>query len=257
LKAKLVCTDFDGTLAGENPDEPLAPEFFRWLSSSRKVSEISWVVATGRSWESLREALLTHEAPLMPDWIVTVEREIHQVKEGQAHSLEAWNKCCTETHQALFGRHGALLERIEREIGSTDEVTVIPDAGAIGLIAGSKESIQRTDALVNEIIREHPEISTVRNGPYFRFAHVDYHKGSCLAEIQKLLDLPSFFTFIAGDNLNDLPMLQRKFGHFLACPSNSVPEVITQVKKEGGYIASQEAGSGIAEALFHWFPLSS
>jgi len=257
LKAKLVCTDFDGTLAGENPDEPLAPEFFRWLSSSRKVSEISWVVATGRSWESLREALLTHEAPLMPDWIVTVEREIHQVKEGQAHSLEAWNKCCTETHQALFGRHGALLERIEREIGSTDEVTVIPDAGAIGLIAGSKESIQRTDALVNEIIREHPEISTVRNGPYFRFAHVDYHKGSCLAEIQKLLDLPSSSTFIAGDNLNDLPMLQRKFGHFLACPSNSVAEVITQVKNEGGYIASQEAGSGIAEALFHWFPLSS
>ena len=257
MKAKLVCTDFDGTLAGENPDEPLAPEFFRWLSSSRKVSEISWVVATGRSWESLREALLTHEAPLMPDWIVTVEREIHQVTEGQAHSLEAWNKCCTETHQALFGRHGALLERIEREIGSTDEVTVIPDAGAIGLIAGSKESIQRTDALVNEIIREHPEISTVRNGPYFRFAHVDYHKGSCLAEIQKLLDLPSSSTFIAGDNLNDLPMLQRKFGHFLACPSNSVPEVITQVKKEGGYIASQEAGSGIAEALFHWFPLSA
>lgn len=257
MKAKLVCTDFDGTLAGENPDEPLAPEFFRWLSTSRKVSEISWVVATGRSWESLRGALLTHEAPLMPDWIVTVEREIHQVKEGQAHSLEAWNKCCTETHQALFGRHGALLERIEREIGSTDEVTVIPDAGAIGLIAGSKESIQRTDALVNEIIREHPEISTVRNGPYFRFAHVDYHKGSCLAEIQKLLDLPSSSTFIAGDNLNDLPMLQRKFGHFLACPSNSVPEVITQVKKEGGYIASQEAGSGIAEALFHWFPLSA
>ena len=257
MTAKLVCTDFDGTLAGENPDEPLAPEFFRWLSTSRKVSDVSWVVATGRSWESLREALLTHEAPVMPDWIVTVEREIHQVKEGQAHSLEAWNKCCTETHQALFGRHGALLERIEREIGSTDEVTVIPDAGAIGLIAGSKESIQRTDALVNEIIREHPEISTVRNGPYFRFAHVDYHKGSCLAEIQKLLDLPSSSTFIAGDNLNDLPMLQRKFGHFLACPSNSVPEVITQVKKEGGYIASQEAGSGIAEALFHWFPLSS
>ena len=37
----------------------------------------------------------------------------------------------------------------------------------------------------------------------------------------------------------------------------SIPEVITQVKKEGGYIASQEAGSGIAEALFHWFPLSA
>ncbi|NBR70747.1 MAG: HAD-IIB family hydrolase [Verrucomicrobia bacterium] len=255
MKAQLVCTDFDGTLAGENPEEPLAPRFFQWLSGSRKSGEISWVVATGRSWESLREALVVHQAPVMPDWIVTVEREIHQVKEGQAHSLEAWNKVCAETHQALFGRHGALLERIEREVGSTDEVTVIPDAGAIGLIAGSKESIDRTDALVNEIIREHPEISTVRNGPYFRFAHVDYHKGSCLAEIQKLLDLPPSSTFIAGDNLNDLPMLRRKFGHFLACPSNSVPEVLGQVRKEGGYLASGTAGDGIAEALFHWFPL--
>ena len=257
MKPRLVCTDFDGTLAGENLEEPLAPEFFTWLTSSRKKNEIAWVVATGRSWESLREALLFHKAPLLPDWIVTVEREIHQVKKGEAHSLEAWNKSCAETHQALFGRHGALLERIEREIGSTDEVTVIPDAGAIGLVAGSQKSIDRTDALVNEIIREHPEISTVRNGPYFRFAHVDYHKGSCLAEIQKLLDLTPYSTFIAGDNLNDLPMLQRKFGHYIACPSNSVPDVITQVKKEGGYIASQEAGAGIAEALFHWFPLSS
>ena len=244
-------------ISRRKPGGASAPEFFAWLTSSRKKNEIAWVVATGRSWESLREALLFHKAPLLPDWIVTVEREIHQVKKGEAHSLEAWNKFCAETHQALFGRHGALLERIEREIGSTDEVTVIPDAGAIGLVAGSQKSIDRTDALVNEIIREHPEISTVRNGPYFRFAHVDYHKGSCLAEIQKLLDLTPSSTFIAGDNLNDLPMLQRKFGHYIACPSNSVPEVITQVKKEGGYIASQEAGAGIAEALFHWFPLSS
>jgi hydroxymethylpyrimidine pyrophosphatase-like HAD family hydrolase len=84
---------------------------------------------------------------------------------------------------------------------------------------------------------------------------VDYHKGSCLAEIQKLLDLSPSSTFIAGDNLNDLPMLQRKFGHYLACPSNSVPEVLAQVKAEGGYLASQEAGAGIAEALFQSFPL--
>lgn len=253
MKPRIVCTDFDGTLAGENPEEPLAPDFFRWLLQSSKSTEISWVVATGRSWESLREALLFHQAPRMPDWIVTVEREIHQVKAGEAQSHAEWNQRCTETHQALFGRHGALLERIEREIGSTDEVTVIPDAGAIGLVAGSQKSIARTSILVNEIIREHPEISTVRNGPYFRFAHVDYHKGSCLAEIQKILDHGPETTFIAGDNLNDLPMLQRKYGHYLTCPSNSVTEVLAQVKSEGGYIAKKQAGEGIAEALCFFF----
>ncbi|MCX6935300.1 MAG: HAD-IIB family hydrolase [Verrucomicrobia bacterium] len=255
MKPLLVCTDFDGTLAGDDPEAPLAPEFFDWVARYRKKAEVAWVVATGRSWESLREMLLYHQAPLMPDWIVTMEREIHQVKKDQAHSLEEWNKPCSEAHEALFGRHGALLERIEREVGSADDVTVIPDAGTIGLIAGSKESIARTHTLVSEILRDQPDISTVRNGPYFRFAHVRYHKGSCLAHIQKLLDLDPSSTFIAGDNLNDLPMLRREFGHYLACPSNSVQEVLDQVRAEGGYLASQEAGAGIAEALFHSFPL--
>jgi hypothetical protein len=75
-----------------------------------------------------------------------------------------------------------------------------------------------------------------------------------LAEIQKILEHGPDSTFIAGDNLNDLPMLLRKFGHYLACPSNSVPEVIAQIKQEGGFIATKEAGDGIAQALVHWFP---
>ena len=256
MKPLLICTDFDGTLAGEDPTAPLAPDFFAWLIKARKSTTISWVVATGRSWESLKESLLFHQAPLLPDWVVAVEREIHQVKDQQAHSLQEWNEPCAETHQALFGRHGAIFEQIEREVGSAEDVTVIPDAGTIGLIAGSKESIARTHTLVSEILQDHPEIATVRNGPYFRFSHIDYHKGSCLAHIQKLLDLDPSSTFIAGDNLNDLPMLQRKFGHYLACPSNSVLEVIEQVKKERGFIAKEEAGAGIAEALLHFFPLS-
>lgn len=254
MKPLLVCTDFDGTLAGENIEKPLAPDFFHWLLQAQKKATVTWVIATGRSWPSLQEALLFHQAPLLPAWIITVEREIHQLNKGQAQAHASWNTLCSETHQALFGRHGALLAQIEREIGSTDEVTVIPDAGAIGLVAGSQESIDRTHALVTQITRAHPEISLVRNGPYFRFAHVDYHKGSCLAEIQKLLDLSPASTFVAGDNLNDLPMLLRQYGHYLACPSNSVPEVINQVKKEGGYLATKEAGDGIAQALVHWFP---
>jgi len=190
----------------------------------------------------------------MPEWIVTVEREIHQVKKGEAHALEQWNRTCTEVHESLFGRHGAILEQIQKEVASDEEVTVIPDVGSIGLVAGSQESIDRTHAKVSRLLRDRPEISTVRNGPYFRFAHADYHKGSCLAEIQRILDLGPSSTFIAGDNLNDLPMLRREFGHYLACPSNSVPEVLEAVRTQQGYVATRPAGAGIAEALRFFFP---
>ena len=254
MKPLLVCTDFDGTLAGENHAGPLAPDFFDWLKQKRRKRSVYWVVATGRSWESLREVLAHHQSPSLPEWIVTVEREIHEVKKGEAHAHAKWNQTCTEVHESLFGRHGAILEQIQKEVASDEEVTVIPDVGAIGLIAGSQESIDRTHQKVSRILKDRPEITTVRNGPYFRFAHADYHKGSCLAEIQKILDLGPESTFIAGDNLNDLPMLRREFGHYLACPSNSIAEVLEAVRNQNGYVASREAGAGIAEALRLFFP---
>ena len=254
MKPLLVCTDFDGTLTEEGPSAPLAPGFFAWLRAAREKREVSWTVATGRSWESLREALLQHRAPVFPEWIVTVEREIHRVKEREAQPVEAWNRACTEVHEALFGRHGAILEQIERGVGTHEDVSVIPDVGAIGLVAESPAGIAHAEKVVGEVLRDRPEIITVRNGPYFRFAHADYHKGSCLGHVQALLDLDAASTFVAGDNLNDLSMLTRRYGYYLACPSNSVPEVLAQVKKEGGYLASSPGGTGIAEALNHFFP---
>jgi hydroxymethylpyrimidine pyrophosphatase-like HAD family hydrolase len=74
--------------------------------------------------------------------------------------------------------------------------------------------------------------------------------------VQKLLDLGPASTFIAGDNLNDLSMLTRRYGHYLACPSNSHEEVLAQVQAEGGYLAQAPGGTGIAEALNHFFPIS-
>ncbi|NBR46823.1 MAG: hypothetical protein EBT68_06910, partial [Verrucomicrobia bacterium] len=177
MKPLLVCTDFDGTLTTEDPSAPLAPGFFDWLQSARKMGTVSWAVATGRSWEGLREALGGHHAPLFPEWIVTVEREIHRVKDKEAYPLEEWNRTCTEAHEALFGRHGAILERIEKEVGSHEDVTVIPDVGAIGLVVETPDGIAHAEKMVQEILKDRPEILTVRNGPYFRFAHADYHKG--------------------------------------------------------------------------------
>jgi HAD superfamily hydrolase (TIGR01484 family) len=253
LKPLLVCTDFDGTLTDEDPSAPLAPGFFSWLQSARKKGDVSWVVATGRSWEGLREALLQHHAPAFPEWIVTVEREIHRVENREAQPVEAWNRTCTEVHEALFGRHGAILERIQHEVGSHADVSVIPDVGAIGLVADSEDGIAHAEKVVGEILKDRPEISTVRNGPYFRFAHADYHKGSCLGHVQSLLDIGAEDTFVAGDNLNDLSMLRRIYGRYLACPSNSHPEVLAQVKKEGGYLAQAPGGAGIAESLHFFF----
>jgi len=73
-------------------------------------------------------------------------------------------------------------------------------------------------------------------------------------ELGRILGIGPEARVAAGDHLNDLPMLRREFGHYLACPSNSIAEVLEAVRNQNGYVASREAGAGIAEALRLFFP---
>jgi hydroxymethylpyrimidine pyrophosphatase-like HAD family hydrolase len=75
-----------------------------------------------------------------------------------------------------------------------------------------------------------------------------------LAELQRLTDITKEETFAVGDNFNDLPMLSLEYARFLACPSNSLEEVKTAVRNQGGFVASEDSGLGVYEALVHFFP---
>ena len=49
--------------------------------------------------------------------------------------------------------------------------------------------------------------------------------GTALAEICRRLGVGAEAVFAAGDWLNDLPMLDKRFAHFLAAPANSFLEL--------------------------------
>ena len=66
--------------------------------------------------------------------------------------------------------------------------------------------------------------------------------------------LQSTETFAAGDNFNDLPMLNLAFARFLACPSNAIEDVKETVRNQGGFVAAQDSGLGVDEALRYFFP---
>jgi hydroxymethylpyrimidine pyrophosphatase-like HAD family hydrolase len=99
-----------------------------------------------------------------------------------------------------------------------------------------------------------PDFGYQRNSIYLRFCHSAYDKGVALGELQRLTGISSEETFAAGDNFNDLPMLNLAFARFLACPSNALEDVKAAVRKQGGFVASEDSGFGICEALRHFFP---
>lgn len=246
----LLSTDFDGTILDHSSTGPMAPEFFRWIEKQRTLRPVIWAINTGRDWESLRAEMEHRRVPFFPDWVILIEREVHRVKQGALIGHQDWNRRCFDVHAELFHRADGMLERMRRDLTRFKGLQMIRDVGSpLGLIAATEEQAQEIQEALEPLYQAHPDLHAVRNSVYFRFAHVDYHKGSCLALVQGEENIPPERTIAAGDNLNDLPMLQRRYAHHLICPSNSIPEVQSQVRAEGGFVASLPADKGIVQGL--------
>ena len=97
------------------------------------------------------------------------------------------------------------------------------------------------------------ELSYERNTVFLRFSHIGYNKGTALSELARMLDIPPAHIFAAGDNHNDLSMLDHAHAGMIACPVNAIDEVKTAVASFGGFTATRPASEGMAEAFEHFF----
>jgi hydroxymethylpyrimidine pyrophosphatase-like HAD family hydrolase len=97
-----------------------------------------------------------------------------------------------------------------------------------------------------------PGFAYMRNTIYARFCHEAYSKGTALAELARLTEIPRDEIFAAGDHYNDLPMLDGVHAKWVMCPANSVEAVQKTVREAGGYVARGRCSTGVVEALEHF-----
>lgn len=250
---RLLSTDFDGTLISHPSDGRCAPAFADVLHRHREAGG-QWALNTGRSLDHALEGLEIFSAPFAPDFLLTNEREIFSRGGGGWESHAEWNDRCSERHDELFAASGALIGAIQDLARSTADVTIIEEGSRpVGLVTTSEDVMQDVAQFIDRASAGFPEFSYQRNTVYLRFCHRDYHKGTSLAEVCRLLDIGRDAVLAAGDHFNDLPMLDGRFAAFPCCPSNAIPEVKRSVALAGGHVASLPAADGIAEAwkTFH------
>ncbi len=245
----LIATDFDGTLFAEFEDPPVPPAFEETLAALQ-ARGARWVINTGRDLPGLLEALARARLRVQPDYLVLVERELYRHDGVRYVPLEDWNRRCAETHAALFARVQPDVPRLTAWVNARFSAMVYADAWSpFCLVAGRAEDAEAICRHLEAYCREVPGLTVVRNDVYARFSHVDFSKGTALAELTRRAGLTAESVFAAGDHLNDLPMLRRTVARWLVCPANAVPEVQEQVRREGGEVSQLRHGHAVVAAL--------
>jgi hydroxymethylpyrimidine pyrophosphatase-like HAD family hydrolase len=249
MSIKLLSTDFDGTLFAEFHDPPVPMRLQEMIANLQRQGA-KWIINTGRDMSSLMEALARAQIEVEPDYLVLVEREIYLHHESSYVALQPWNTTCDRVHSALYDRLSCDLPGIVHWINSRFHARIYEDPfSPFCLIASSNEDMDRIVEFLEKYTAAYPELSVVRNDVYARFSHVNFNKGTALAELSRRLNVGPEHIFAAGDHLNDLPMLKREYAHFLATPGNGVPAVKARMRQERGFISRHQAGEGIIEAL--------
>ncbi|MBI2947035.1 MAG: HAD hydrolase family protein [Verrucomicrobia bacterium] len=246
---KLLSTDFDGTLHEES-DEPPIPFPAQRMIGRMQARGVIWVINTGRDLPSLLDSLVRARFPNRPDFVVTVEREIHERRDSTYIGWADWNSRCGKAHERIFAQVRSDMPRLANWINRRFEAKVYEDTySPLCLIAQSSQDADVIHDYLNDYCSNVPNLTVVRNHIYARLSHADYNKGSALAEIARRVGVTPGETAAAGDHLNDLPMLSTTRARWLIAPSNAVEQVKALVRQQNGYVSDQPHGYGLARGL--------
>ncbi|HSI85519.1 MAG: HAD family hydrolase [Candidatus Methylacidiphilales bacterium] len=256
---RFISTDYDGTFSRPGSSEIYESHFFDRLREWNKHERVYWAVNTGRNLLSVESELRHRGAPYMPDFLITIEREVYQ-RQGASFSMGLykpwgdWNQVCSDRHAKLYATTEQLWVDARRWLREHTHANVMVDPGSpIGMIARDEEEAARIVQYMTELLEGYPGVKLVHNSIYFRFSHEDYNKGTAMHAVANSLGIPVDQVFAAGDHSNDIPMLNTRYAGHLACPGNATAEVKHLVLSQGGYLATAHNGEGTLEALEYIF----
>jgi HAD superfamily hydrolase (TIGR01484 family) len=250
LPIQLISTDFDGTLFAEFENPPV-PHNLQQLIGDLQAQGAKWVINTGREMASLMEAIGRAHLSIKPDYLVLVEREIYTHENLQYVGLADWNDACTSDHENLFKRVREDLTFLTNWVSERfSRTTLYADAySPFCFIADKTREAELIHEFLDEYCQKVPGLTVVRNDVYARFSHEKYNKGTALTELAKRIAITRDHIFVAGDHLNDLPMLTSEVADCITAPANAIELVKQTVQQHGGYVSPLTRGHGVADGL--------
>src|SRR5437773_3277664 len=253
-RIQLLSLDFDGTLVSHVAEPVLDAQCMELIRELQDGGAI-WAINTGRSVDLLESGLADFSFPIRPDFILTSERDVFRPGQNgdKWEAFGDWNERCARDHAELFNSAQSVLAEVVDFVNQKTKARLLYHSqGLEGLVATDDKEMNRITKFIEQARAKQPKFNYQRNTVYLRFCHADYHKGAALAELSRLIDVPREKIFASGDHHNDVSMLDGQFAALPSCPANAIQEVKDAVRAAGGYVAQNEYGAGVHEALVHF-----
>jgi hydroxymethylpyrimidine pyrophosphatase-like HAD family hydrolase len=250
----VLCFDFDGTMVLPEADPIFHPALGQMIKQLR-AQGAAWVVNTGRTLEHTLHGLAQYGLFMEPDYLIVRECDVYRPGLLRRWTdFGSWNREARRAHRRFVREHKAFFEAVRTFLAEHTESELLEgDHGDIGIVSASISEMDRICEWIEAQRPANPDIGYQRNTIYLRFAHTRYSKGTALGELSRLLQITPAQVFAAGDNFNDLSMLDPLYAGQIACPANALPPIKTHVRGHGGYLASRPASEGMIQALAHFF----
>jgi len=250
----ILCFDFDGTLVDHSSEMAFHPAMGDMLRDFRRRGAV-WVVNTGRSLSQTLEGLGQHHLFMLPDYIIAQECELYCPGFFKPwKDFGSWNRRARSAHDHFVERHARFLADVREYVEANSQAEfLMGNLGQVGVVAVDEAEMDGLSEVIDAMCLKQKDVSYHRNGRYLRFSHADYSKGTALRELGRLLKVPKERIFAAGDNYNDLSMLDRRIAEHIACPVNALDPIKEHIALNGGFVATKPASEGMMEALTHFF----
>jgi len=254
----ILCFDFDGTLVHPESDPVFHPTLGQMIQHLR-AQGAAWVINTGRSLPQTLQGLGQYGIFMEPDYIIAQECDIYRPGLfSKWTDFGGWNRLARKAHERFVKDHQASLNAIKQMVEDQTQASFLKgESGELGIVGSTEEEVDMIAAFIDTHARQFPDIGYHRNGIYLRFSHSGYSKGTALSELARMLGLDASRCFAAGDNHNDLSMLDPRHARMIATPGNGLPPIKAHVERHGGFVAKKFASEGMIEALGHYFGGSS
>lgn len=251
---RLIAMDFDFTLVDYPPhgEHRICEALLDRLEGLAALGVRAGVVS-GRTFESLKDALLragVRPGSRFPSFLICQDAYVHQTDgtgawvAEEAHNASVRSDMLTAMQELLPLFHQC-MDLLSREGIAPREWKIIGDGGLEWVAESPAHAQKGLDALRPfaqriDINRNHHLINLVPKG---------HGKGVALRDFAGRLGIAPEEVLAVGDSLNDLSMLDGRFGLRGGAVGNADPIVRAAVERAGGSTACGRASYGLLEIL--------